>query len=61
MNDISIMISKLYGHKIYLIALSIFFVLFSCSPDSVFEVSSICINVAIWYTKFAAKLAAKGE
>ena len=61
MNDISIMISKLYGHKIYLIPLSIVFVLFSCSADSVFEVSSICINVAIWYTKFAAKLAAKGE
>ncbi|XP_029198852.2 BRO1 domain-containing protein BROX-like [Acropora millepora] len=33
----------------------------TCSSDSVFEVSSICINVAIWYTKFAAKLAAKGD
>lgn len=33
----------------------------TCAADSVFEVTSICINVAIWYTKFAAKVASKGE
>lgn len=34
---------------------------FRCAADSVFELTSICMNVAIWYTKYAAKLAAKGE
>lgn len=32
-----------------------------CAADSVFELTSICMNVAIWHTKYAAKLAAKGE
>lgn len=33
----------------------------TCTADSVFELTSICINIAIWNTKNAAKLAAKGE
>lgn len=33
----------------------------TCAADSVFELTSICMNVAIWHTKYAAKLAAKGE
>lgn len=33
----------------------------TCEADSVFELTSMCVDVAIWYTKYAAKLAAKGE
>ncbi|PFX18564.1 BRO1 domain-containing protein BROX-like [Stylophora pistillata] len=33
----------------------------TCAADSAFELTSISLNVAIWYTKYAAKQAAKGE
>lgn len=48
-----------YDDHVLLLMLSMFFL--SCSADSVFELTSVCLNVAIWYTKYAAKLAAKGE
>lgn len=38
-----------------------YFIFYSCEADSVFELTSMCIDVAIWYAKYAAKLAAKGE
>ena len=41
--------------------LIIIFIFYRCEADSVFELTSMCIDVAIWYTKYAAKLAAKGE
>lgn len=41
--------------------LLIFNIFYSCEADSVFELTSMCIDVAIWYAKYAAKLAAKGE
>ena len=37
------------------------FIFYRCEADSVFELTSMCIDVAIWYAKYAAKLAAKGE
>ncbi|KXJ17469.1 BRO1 domain-containing protein BROX [Exaiptasia diaphana] len=33
----------------------------TCSADGVFEMISMCINVALWYTKHAAKMAAKED
>ena len=38
-----------------------YFIFYRCEADSVFELTSMCIDVAIWYAKYAAKLAAKGE
>lgn len=37
------------------------FMMYRCSPDGVFEMISMCINVALWFTKHGAKMAAKEE
>ncbi len=34
-------------------------VFFSAQQDAVFELVSMAFNVAIWYTKFASRLAGK--
>ncbi|XP_031575308.1 BRO1 domain-containing protein BROX-like [Actinia tenebrosa] len=33
----------------------------TCEADSVFELMSMCMNIAMWYTKHAAKVAAKED
>lgn len=38
-----------------------YFSLFSAQQDAVFELVSMAFNVALWYTKYASRLAGKEE